>query len=231
MHENDIVMYDDDDLLQLSGIQHFSFCPRQWALIHIEGQWQENLRTIEGAILHERAHDDAFTQKRGDLLISRGMPVVSYMLGVSGQCDIVEFRRDDGGVPIHGRDGQYLPMPVEYKRGAPKASDADRLQLCLQAMCLEEMLVCTIEQACLYYGETRRRERVELTQELRGEVRQMLSQMHAYYERRHTPRVKPTKSCNACSLKTCCLPRLGKGRSADGYIHARLWEEDTPCGS
>ena len=122
-------------------------------------------------------------------------------------------------------------MPVEYKRGAPKASDADRLQLCLQAMCLEEMLVCTIEQACLYYGETRRRERVELTQELRGEVRQMLSQMHAYYERRHTPRVKPTKSCNACSLKTCCLPRLGKGRSADGYIHARLWEEDTPCGS
>lgn len=224
-------MYDDDDLLQLSGIQHFSFCPRQWALIHIEGQWQENLRTIEGAILHERAHDDAFTQKRGDLLISRGMPVVSYTLGVSGQCDIVEFRRDDGGVPIHGRDGQYLPMPVEYKRGAPKASDADRLQLCLQAMCLEEMLVCTIEQACLYYGETRRRERVELTQELRGEVHQVLSQMHAYYERRHTPRVKPTKSCNACSLKTCCLPRLGKGRSADGYIHARLWEEDTPCGS
>ena len=112
--------YREEDFLSLSGLQHFSFCRRQWALIHIEQQWQENLRTVEGALLHQKAHGPFVTEKRGDLLISRGMPVFSRSLGVNGVCDVVELRAAPDGVPIAGRGGRYLPMAVEYKRGSPK---------------------------------------------------------------------------------------------------------------
>jgi CRISPR-associated exonuclease Cas4 len=131
----------------------------------------------------------------------------------------VEFHRSESGVTLRGRDGLWLPCPIEYKRGSPKISDADRLQLCAQAICLEEMLLCpAIDTAYLYYGETRRREAVELTAELRDTVRASFAEMHQYYERRYTPRVKPTKSCNACSLKDVCLPRLPKSGSVREYI-------------
>ena len=124
--------YREEDFLSLSGLQHFSFCRRQWALIHIEQQWQENLRTVEGALLHQKAHGPFVTEKRGDLLISRGMPVFSRSLGVNGVCDVVELRAAPDGVPIAGRDGRYLPMAVEYKRGSPKEDDCDRLHVCCQ---------------------------------------------------------------------------------------------------
>jgi CRISPR-associated exonuclease Cas4 len=200
----------EEDYLQLSGIQHFAFCKRQWALIHIEQLWEENLRTVEGSLLHARAHDSSFTEKRRGVIVTRDMPVVSRTMGVSGKCDIVEFHQDERhGVPLFGRKGTWCPYPVEYKRGKPKITDIDRLQLCAQALCLEEMLVCEpIEQAALYYGELRRREAVELTPELRGAVVAIFSEMRQYYDRQHTPRVKPTKSCNACSLKNSCLPSL-----------------------
>ena len=128
-------MYHEEDFLAISGLQHFAFCRRQWALIHIEQQWQENLRTVEGHILHENAHDAFFTEKRGTVLISRGMAVQSRTLGVNGVCDVVELHASPDGVPIFGRGGKWLPIPVEYKRGSPKETDADRLQLCCQAMC------------------------------------------------------------------------------------------------
>jgi CRISPR-associated exonuclease Cas4 len=214
---------DEDEYLQISGIQHFSFCRRQWALIHIEQAWSENLRTVEGRIMHERAHDPFFTEKRGDTLITREMPIHSNKMRVSGQCDIVEFHATAGGVRLHGREGLWLPCPIEYKRGSPKINDADRLQLCAQALCLEEMLLCpTIATAYLYYGETRRREAVELTEELRESVRESFAEMHKYYERRYTPRVKMTKSCNACSIKDVCIPRLPKSGSVSEYISAAI---------
>ena len=131
---------DADDYLALSGIQHFCFCRRQWALIHLEQQWAENLRTAEGRLLHDRCHDDSLREKRKDLLILRGMRVVSHRLRLSGACDVVEFRSDPTGVPLQGQSGLWLPMPVEYKHGSSKQGDADRLQLCAQAMALEEML-------------------------------------------------------------------------------------------
>lgn len=140
-----------DDYLQMSGIQHFSFCRRQWALIHLEQQWAENLRTAEGRLEHERCHDESFTEKRSNLLVVRGMRVVSHRLRMSGSCDVVEFRADPGGVPLQGCSGTWLPMPVEYKHGHSKENDADRLQLCAQAMALEEMLVCEIPAGALYY--------------------------------------------------------------------------------
>ena len=144
-------MYSPDDCLMISGLQHFRFCRRQWALIHIEQQWAENLRTVEGNLLHERAHNEQLRESRGYLLIVRGLRVQSLTLGLTGQCDVVEFRRDDTrGVTLCGKEGAWLPYPVEYKHGAAKQDGRDALQLCAQAMCLEEMLVCEIPSGALF---------------------------------------------------------------------------------
>ncbi len=210
--------FDEEDYLQLSGLQHFCFCRRQWALIHIENQWAENFRTADGALMHENVHNQEFRESRGDLLIVRGLSIHSAQLGVSGQCDVVEFHRDESGVPLRGRQGRWLPYPVEYKRGKQKENIADELQLCGQAMCLEEMLCCTIPEGALYYGEPRRRSIVALTPELRGRVRKSLTEMRELYQRRCTPKVRPSKSCNACSLKELCLPKLMRNRKVSDYL-------------
>lgn len=127
------MIYPEDSFLQLSGLQHFVFCRRQWALIHVEQQWAENYRTVDGDIMHRNAHDSG-VESRGDLLIVRGMRVFSNTLGISGTCDVVEFHRNSNGILLHGRDGRWQPFPVEYKRGKPKEHQADELQLCAQAI-------------------------------------------------------------------------------------------------
>lgn len=165
-----------DNYMPLSGIQHFAFCKRQWALMHIERQWKEDIRTIEGMIAHDRAHDTK-TERQGEKLIARGMAVLSHTLGTQGVCDVVEFLPDAQGVRLsgkHGADGVlYLPVPVEYKVGRPKTHDADELQLCAQGICLEEMLLCKVPLGYLYYGETKRRLEVIFTDELRNKVRDL----------------------------------------------------------
>ena len=216
--------YKEEDFLLLSGIQHFSFCKRQWALIHIEQQWQENLRTIEGEILHEKTHDNTIKEKRGDLIISRGMGIFSHSLGLSGTCDAVELYKASSGVNIFGRDGTYNPVPVEYKRGKPKEDESDVLQLCAQAICLEEMLLCQIPEAFLFYGETKRRLKVLLDDGLRQRVRTIVKEMHELYDRRYTPKVKLSKRCKACSLTEICMPRLCKNPSAVDYIKKNVLE-------
>lgn len=218
------MIYAQEDFLQLSGLQHFRFCRRQWALIHVENQWAENFRTVDGAIMHQNAHDPEFRESRGDRIITRGVSIFSPTLGVSGQCDVLEYHRGDCGIPIKDRDGLWQPYPVEYKRGSPREDTGDALQLCGQAMCLEEMLCCDIPEGALYYGEIRRRIPVTFTQELRQEVRDLLMQMHDLYRRGYTPKVKPTKSCNACSLKELCLPKLMKARSVSDYLQNAMEE-------
>lgn len=219
-------MYEEDDWLQLSGIQHFEFCRRQWALAYIELQWQENVRTVEGKLMHERAHDVSNGEKRGDIIISRAMPVHSREMGVSGECDIVEFHKSEQGISIVGRDGLFEVIPIEYKRGEPKKDDIDLLQLTAQSMCLEEMLCCSIPYGYLYYGETRRRKKFVFDEEIRIKTRNIFLEMHKYYDRRYTPKAKRTKSCNACSLKDICLPMLGRHESAADYINRNLNEEE-----
>lgn len=214
------------ETLQLSGLQHFAYCPRQWALIHLEQQWQENERTAEGRIFHSNAHEGLSHELRGDVLILRGLRVFSEKLEISGNCDVVEFHRDPAGVTLLGYEGTWMPYPIEYKRGKPKENDADRLQLCAQAICLEEMLLCSIPEGSLYYGETRRREVVPLDAELRERVLGMLEQMRKYYHTGYTPKVKESKGCKVCSLRDICLPRLGKLSDVSSYIQARL-EEST----
>lgn len=227
MYSEELNGYEEEDFLMLSGIQHFSFCKRQWALIHLEQQWEENLRTVEGNVFHKKAHDGYSSEKRGDTILSRGMPVFSRTLGTNGVCDIVEFRRDDErGIPLKGREGKYLVYPVEYKRGEPKEDETDILQMAAQAMCLEEMLGCEIDKGYLFYGEIRRRLEVPLTNALRRQVREAFREMHQYYERKHTPMVRRTKACNACSLKDICLPQLLKNKSAKAYISRRIKEEE-----
>lgn len=218
-------MSEDDDLLAIAGLQHFCFCRRQWALIHLEQQWAENACTAQGQLDHKRCHDESQVEKRGDLLIVRGMRVVSRQLGLSGICDVVEFRADPEGVCLQGREGRWQPMPVEYKHGHSKESDADRLQLCAQSMALEEMLVCRIETAALFYAETHRREMVALTPELRSKTRQTAAEMHQYFDRGYTPKVKPGKHCNACSLKALCLPALYRRSDPAAYLRAHIDEE------
>jgi len=208
----------EENWLQLSGLQHFAFCRRQWALIHIESQWAENYRTVDGNLMHEHVHNQSFRESRGDLLIIRGLPIHSAQLGVSGQCDAVELRRNPEGIPLEGREGLWLPYPVEYKRGRPKEHDADELQLCAQAMCLEEMLCCSVPAGALYYGEPRRRTAVEFTPELRKQVEDSLSEMHQLFKRRYTPKVKASKACNACSLKELCLPKLMNREKVSAYL-------------
>lgn len=215
-------MYTEDDYIQISGIQHFSFCKRQWGLVYLEQQWLENLRTAEGRIVHERAHDSLLTEKRGDIIVSRGIQISSGELGLSGECDVVEFHRSDPGSPqsayIPKYDGYFSVIPVEYKRGTPKTEEFDRLQLCSQALCLEEMLCVYIPEGCIYYAETKHRQKVEFTDDLRNSVRSIVLQMHDYSSRGITPSAKRTKSCNACSVRDICLPQLEKKKSAKAYI-------------
>lgn len=222
MYANGVSGYSEEEFLPLSGLQHFLFCRRQWALIHIEELWAENLRTTDGDLMHERTHDEAFTEKRGNKIISRGMSVHSYRLRVSGKCDVVEFHRDGSGIGINGWEGLWIPFPVEYKNGEPKENNCDAAQLCAQAICMEEMLCCLIPCGALFYGQTKRRLPVEFTEELRREVKEALEEMHALYKRGHTPKVKPTKACNACSLKELCLPVLMKKLSVKAYMEERL---------
>ena len=216
--------YKEEDFLLLSGIQHFVFCKRQWALIHIEQQWQENLRTIEGEILHDKTHDNSVKEKRGDLIVSRGMGIFSRTLGITGTCDVVELYKSPDGVNIFGRDGTFRPVPVEYKRGKPKEDDCDVLQLCAQAMCIEEMLLCDIPEAFLFYGETKRRLKIILDSGLRERVKTIVKEMHELYNKRYTPKTKPSKSCKACSLTEVCMPKLCKSPSVFNYIKKNLLE-------
>lgn len=218
--------YKEEDYLMLSGIQHFAFCRRQWALIHIEQQWQENERTAEGELLHERAHDIWATEKRSDVIISRGLVVQSRTMGISGACDIVEFRRKEDGVPLYGNRGLFEVYPIEYKRGKPKDIPVDVLQLTAQAMCLEEMLSAEITEGAIYYGEIRHREKVLFTEEMRSQVRQYFQEMHQLFDKQYTPKVKWSKSCNACSLKEICMPKLGKTPSVKEYVHDKITEEE-----
>lgn len=217
--------YTEEEYLMISGIQHFKFCRRQWALIHVEQQWAENVHTVVGELMHKRAHDPYFTEKRKGIIVVRALPIASRQLGVSGECDIVEFHKCEDGITLFGHRGLYSVYPIEYKKGKPKKADEDKLQLTAQAMCLEEMFSTHIQEGAIFYGETRKREIVEFSDGLREEVKEMFREMHEYYKRNYTPKVKQSKACNACSLKDICLPKLEKTTSVKNYISQMLKEE------
>ncbi len=198
-------MDDEDQLLPLSALQHWLYCPRQCGLIHLEQVWAENKFTAEGQVLHHKAHEGADETKAG-VRVTRSMSVRSLELGISGQCDIVEFHEND------------LVVPVEYKRGKPKSHRADEVQLCAQAMCLEEMLKVAISSGYLFYGENRRRTEVDFDAPLRHLVTESAAALHAMIDSRETPTAEYlAKRCDACSLIDLCQPkalRFKKGAAA-----------------
>ena len=217
--------YTEEEYLMISGIQHFKFCRRQWALIHIEQQWEENVHTVVGELMHKKAHDPYLTEKRRDTIIARALPVASREMGVTGECDVVEFHRREDGIRLHGHRGNFSVYPIEYKKGKPKITEEDKLQLAAQAMCLEEMLSAKIQEGAIFYGEIRRRDKIVFNDTLRDTVRKDFEEMHGLFERRYTPKVKWSKSCGACSLKDICMPRLGKAPSVRDYISKTLSED------
>ena len=210
---------DEQELLPLSALQHFAYCPRQFALIHLEQIWEENLYTAEGQLLHQKVNSGE-TETRGDLHTARALRLVSLRLGLTGVADVVEFHRtEDGGTELAGRSGRWQPFPVEYKRGRSKADDWDRLQLCAQAICLEEMLKIAVPEGAVYYGKPHRREQVQFDPLLREKTQTLAELMHQLWESRRTPPADPGPKCDHCSLRDRCLPETG---GAGEYLHRML---------
>lgn len=221
------IIYNEDELLLLSGIQHFYYCQRQWALIHVEQQWEENVSTFQGRELHERADNPFIKEARKDIYISRSVPIVSHTLGLYGITDVVEYRLNDSGIPLRGKKGLWMPRPVEYKRGKEKSNQVDEVQLCAQAMCIEEMCDVEISEADLFYFRTKKRVKIVLDEDLRAEVKRICMQMHKIFKSKITPGTpKKQTNCRTCSLFDICMPRLtGKKRNISNYINYYLEEE------
>lgn len=216
-------MADEEAYLALSGIQHFYYCQRQWALIHIEKQWAENARTFGGQLMHKKADDPFSTESRGSLLISRSLPLCSHRLRVQGIADVVEFRQAAQGVVLQGRAGLWQPVPVEYKYGQPKEDEVDIVQLTAQAVCLEEMFRTQIPAGHLYYGKTRQRISVEFTQARRQLVEQLCEAMRRMLRAGKTPPAQYRNSCKNCSLCQLCLPQLSKRkRTLKSYLRKAI---------
>ena len=202
-------MYSEPDLLPISALQHLAFCERQWALIHLEQQWSENRLTAEGRKLHERS-DHGEDETRDGMRITRGMLLRSLRLGLTGKADVVEFRQQEGDQP--------QPFPIEYKRGRPKPGRYDEVQLCAQALCLEEMLGVAVTEGAIFYGQPRRRSWIAFDAELRAETERLAARLHELSELRITPRAKYEKKCDSCSLYSICLPKTTGAGSAQRYL-------------
>ncbi|MFA7429556.1 MAG: CRISPR-associated protein Cas4 [Rhodospirillaceae bacterium] len=200
---------DDDDFLPLSALQHLVYCPRQCALIHVQQQWSDNRFTAEGNVLHRRV-DELGEESRGAVRIARGVPLVNRRLGLSGRADVVEFHQTEG------------PRPVEYKRGKPKAHDADAVQLCAQALCLEEMHACVIADGDLFYGQPRRRQTVVFDDVLRTRTEQLAADLHGLIAAGSLPPPVNDARCRACSLAETCQPALAGRKSAAAWLRKAL---------
>lgn len=221
-------MHSESTLIPLSALQHHAFCPRQCALIHVEQQWAENRLTAEGRLLHDRVHEQQ-SEVRNGVVICRGLHIRSLELGLSGQADVVELHpaAAGAGVAVPGRRGRWLLVPVEYKRGRPKKNSCDQVQLCAQAMCLEEMLGATVPRGYLFYGKNRRRHEVVFSDALRGETLDAAEAVRRVVSAGVVPAPVDDSRCRQCSLREVCMPSMRRG---GGYVarqvRARLadWE-------
>ncbi len=210
--------YTEDDLFPLSALQHLVFCERQCALIHIEQAWDENRFTAEGRVMHERVHE-AGEESRGEVKTARDLSLRSLRLGLVGKADVVEFHREAGGI--------WRPFPVEHKRGKPKPDESDMVQLCAQALCLEEMLGVRVDSGAIFYGRTRRRLEVDFDGSLRGQTEKTAARLHELIESGLTPKPDCTKKCRNCSLVDLCLPQAIRKRvSVAAYLDRMLEEGD-----
>jgi len=224
------MVYTEDELLMLSGIQHYRFCPRQWALIHMEQLWDENRLTVEGNLLHKNVDNPFYRQKNGDTITMRSVPIVSYKLGLYGLSDAIELQSAESEVnSIHHPKypGNWNLYPIEYKRGKPKKNEEDEVQLVAQAMCLEEMYNIRIEEGSLFYGETHHRTIVPISGELRKIVKECSDEMHEIYRSHITPKADRRRHCRNCSLLNLCIPELSEMLKVSNYLKINLYENIT----
>lgn len=210
--------YSEDDLLPLSGIQHFAYCPRQWALIHVENQWLENIGTAQGRLIHQRVDDPFYSESRNQLKIERSLPLVSRTLGLYGVADLMEIEERARGEVI-------TYNLVEYKRGKPKVDDRDQVQLCAQAICIEEMRDISLDCGYFYYDMVKHRQKVLFTAHLRERVKELAESMHYYYRNGITPLVKKSSKCRHCSLSDICMPKLAKLRGKSNRYLANYFAD------
>jgi len=215
-------MYSEDDLISLSAMQHLIFCERQCALIHIEQAWAENLFTAEGKIMHERVHE-ADRESRGKVRIEYSMWLRSFRLGLIGKADVVEFHRKPD--LLKAGSEVWVPFPVEYKRGKPKKDNCDKVQLCAQALCLEEMLNIEVPCGALFYGKKRRRTDVTFNSALRQQTEDTAMRLHELIASGRTPKPVYMKKCDSCSLMKICLPKtIERKRSVKRYLSGVIRE-------
>lgn len=212
-------MYSDEELIPISALNHLLFCKRRFALVHIEQLWQENLFTAQGQVMHERV-DRGDQADRGKTRVEYGLPMKSARLGLTGKADVVEFRRSASSVL------KWVPFPVEYKRGKPKKDLTDKVQLCAQALCLEEMLNLDIQAGALFYGKTRRRLEVDFDEHLRNKTIEAAEELHAMIKSGITPPPKYCKKCESCSLVSLCLPKIiGKQKNVSSWLKRMIRED------
>lgn len=220
-------MYTEDDYLMISGLQHYYFCKRQWGLIHISQAWADNGLTSAGNILHEKADNPFITETRKNVFISRAMAVSSKTLGFSGILDVVEFKQNENGIAIPGREGKWLPNIVEYKHGKPKKNKCDLMQLTAQVICLEEMLGCSIKSADLFYAATNSRYTVAMEQPLRQELILLAEELHTMFKSAIIPKAETNHNCKKSSLYDICMPKITKKQlNIDHYIAKYLEDEN-----
>jgi CRISPR-associated exonuclease Cas4 len=215
-------MYAESDFIALSALQHYVVCPRQCALIHLESVWIEDERTAEGRVEHERV-DRGGAEARGAVRRAYGVPLRSLLLGLAGRADVVEFHAAPGG-------GRERPFPIEHKRGRPKVGDEDRVQLCAQALCLEEILRVPVPLGALFYGQPRRRTEVVFDDALRRRTKAVAAEVRALLEVGTTPAPPAVAPCKSCSLRSACRPAAfhSERRSVANWIATRLVEPDIP---
>lgn len=220
--------YDDDQMLMLSGIQHYMFCPRQWALIHVEQQWADNRLTAEGLLLHKNVDNPAYRQKNGETITLRAVHIASHTLGLYGICDAIELLPSDNqedAITHPKYAGFWKPYPVEYKRGHRKPDERDAVQLTAQVICLEEMYGIHIPEAALFYNETRHREIITIDESLRCRTIELSEAMHKTFDGGITPKAVEKRSCKSCSLMDICAPELTKKTSVAYYLKKSFDEE------
>ena len=217
-------IYSEDDLIPVSALADFTFCERRAALHFIERVWEDNLFTAEGTILHERVDDESASETRGNLRIARSVWLRSLVLGLVGKADVVEFHKTElGGVKLEGASGLWLPFPVEYKRGYLRPERSFEIQLCAQALCLEEMLGGNIPSGAIFYGKTRRRMDVVFDSKLRMETEDTAKKVHELIALGITPKAEYSKKCKKCSLVELCLPKISS--KASNYLAKAMEEE------
>ncbi len=211
-------MFTEDEFIQLSALQHYVFCPRQCALIHVDDVWNDNVFTVKGNILHEKVDTDTY-ETRGALKTVRALKIHSFRLGLAGKCDVVEFRKAGDEIEI---------LPVEFKAGQPKQNISDEVQLCAQALCLEEMLTTTVKKGVFFYGRIRRRVQVDISLQLRQQTEEIIAAVHDIVERKYVPQAKYETKCKSCSLESICQPKAMNEKKLRTYVNELYQQQSHP---